>query len=311
MGKGLVGDFIGFTFNNIHSSTLGITRVSGGDRYTEDLLPTFQDKVVDAPGTDGTYYFGSYFKQKNININIAFDSLSEEQFRRLKQVFGDKQIHELWFDETPYKAYNVKIVNNPNLRYICFEKYEKGASVRVYKGEGTLNFVAYFPFAHSRFKYLDDYNSGFVNKEEWLPSSGIRVKSDLDTSIQLQPGRRQINLWNGGDIETDFKLNIYFEDSEKLTAGFIKINNRILNFKDILRLGKDDGIQINTKTHLIQGFSIKDNKIEITNNIYNKFIDSGNFFKIPVGESKMNLQGLYGYYKGKGLLDIDYQYLYL
>ena len=83
--SGMKNDFIGFTFNGVHSSTLGITRVSNGSRYTEDLLPTYQDKVVDAPGTDETYYFGSYYKQKVINISIAFDDLTEAQIRKIKQ----------------------------------------------------------------------------------------------------------------------------------------------------------------------------------------------------------------------------------
>jgi hypothetical protein len=33
------GDFIGFTLGNIHSSELGLVRVSDGSRYNEDLLP--------------------------------------------------------------------------------------------------------------------------------------------------------------------------------------------------------------------------------------------------------------------------------
>jgi len=34
-------DFVGFTFNGIHSSELNVVRVSDSNRYTEDLLPTF------------------------------------------------------------------------------------------------------------------------------------------------------------------------------------------------------------------------------------------------------------------------------
>jgi hypothetical protein len=33
------GDFIGFTLGDIHSSELGLMRVSDGSRYNEDLLP--------------------------------------------------------------------------------------------------------------------------------------------------------------------------------------------------------------------------------------------------------------------------------
>ena len=175
------GDFIGFTFNGIHSSELGLARVSDGSRYTENLFPTTQDKTIQVPGADGTYYFGSYYTQKPFNFPVVFDNMTEEQFQRIKRIFGDKKIHDLIFDETPYKVYRVKSTGTPNLKYVCFNKdfdefdrafnserryetkddlYEVGARSpygRIYKGEGQLSFTAYDTKARSRFKYIDEY----------------------------------------------------------------------------------------------------------------------------------------------------------
>ena len=183
------GDFLGFTFNGVHSSDLGLIRVSDGSRYNENLYPTIQDKTVQVPGGDGTYYFGSFYTQRTFNISVVFDNLSEDQFIRIKQVFGDKEVHDLIFDETPYKVYKAKITGTPNLKYVCFDKgvnrldrdyqqnieilnkkilYGVGAKLpsgRIYKGEGQLNFVSYSPFARSRFKYIDDYI--LKNIPEW------------------------------------------------------------------------------------------------------------------------------------------------
>ena len=97
------GDFLGFTFDGVHSSELGIFRVSDGSRYTHNLLPTVQDKVAQVPGADGMYFIGSYYTQKQFNFPIAFDELSEEQLRNLKVLLSDKKIHTLVFDELPYK----------------------------------------------------------------------------------------------------------------------------------------------------------------------------------------------------------------
>jgi hypothetical protein len=36
----LTGDYIGFQFNGVHSSELGIIRTSNGSRFDEGLLPT-------------------------------------------------------------------------------------------------------------------------------------------------------------------------------------------------------------------------------------------------------------------------------
>lgn len=169
----LKGDFISFSFNGVHSSELGIIRTSDGSRFNENLLPTIQDKTVQVPGGDGTYFFGSYYTQRQFNMPIAFDSLTEEQVRRLYSHFGDKQIHELIFDERPYKYYMAKINGTPQIKTICFEVEGQ----RVYKGEGTLNFICYYPFAKSRFKYLDEYTLDSI--PEWNNWPGNTIEGDL------------------------------------------------------------------------------------------------------------------------------------
>ena len=183
------GDFLGFTFDGIHSSDLGIFRTSDGNRYNENLLPGIQDKTIQIPGGDGFHYLGSSYTQKQFNISIAYDELTEEQLRNLKRVFSDKKIHGLIFDELPYKEYKVKITGNPSLKYVCFNRNKTndyratevdtgivsksglyGTSTpmttdRIYKGEGQLNFISYTPFARSRYKFLDEYV--FKNIPEW------------------------------------------------------------------------------------------------------------------------------------------------
>lgn len=216
------GDFLGFTFDGVHSSELGICRISDGSRYSENLLPTIQDKTTQVPGGDGMYYHGSYYTQRQINFPIAFDDLSEEQLRRLKVIFADKNIHELIFDEVPYKVYKVKTTGSPNLKYVCFDKkddtlyrenersnplhtkkdlYNVGGretAGRVYKGEGQLSFTSYSPYAVSRLKYSDQYtyknipewgsmdtegaNDVYFNLYDWVDSSRM-LRSDTRRNI--------------------------------------------------------------------------------------------------------------------------------
>lgn len=140
------GDFLGFTFNGRHSSEFGLVRTSSSNRYDRNILPTMKDKTVEVPGGDGTYYFGSSYTSRPFSISVAFDSMSQEQFDELAVWLGDGKIHELSFDESDYKAYDVKCTGTPNLKFLCFET-DQGD---VYKGEGTIQFTAYYPFAHSR-----------------------------------------------------------------------------------------------------------------------------------------------------------------
>lgn len=120
-----MGDFLGFEFGGVRSEELGITRVSGGDRFDEQLHPEIKDITAEVPGMNGEYYFGSTFGTRTFDIEIAYDSLTEEQFRRLRRVFGTKDIKKLIFDERPYKYYMVKIESPIELSYICFDESKK------------------------------------------------------------------------------------------------------------------------------------------------------------------------------------------
>ena len=133
INRNLAGDFIGFTFDNIHSSDFNLIRVSNGSRYESNLLPSFQDSIIQGEGKDGMFYFGSTLKEKVIKISTAFDELTEENYRRLAEIFSDKKLHKLWFDETPYKAHYVKLKTSPVFKNLCFDEGE--GRERIYRGE--------------------------------------------------------------------------------------------------------------------------------------------------------------------------------
>ncbi len=155
------GDFISFSYNGVHSTELGVVHVSTSDRYADSLLPTIQDKTVQVPGSDGTYFFGSFYTQQQFPLSVAFDNVSEDQIRLARRVFGDRQSHPLIFDEEPYKIYYAKITSTPQLNYVPFQNYDEDADTRprIYKGEGTINFICYEPFAHTpnNYKYLNQW----------------------------------------------------------------------------------------------------------------------------------------------------------
>ena len=278
MAIALKGDFIGFSFNEHRSESLGIVRVSDGSRYNEDLVPTTQDKTVQVPGGDGFYYFGSDYTQRQFSINIAFDELTEKQFRELQQVFGTKELGKLVFDERPYKYYMVKS-GKPQLKYICFGKEGE----RIYKGEGTLTFTAYYPFAKSIYKFLNEYSD--KNKDEWKEASGMKTEKGTYDTVS---DNGSIPVYNAGDLEADFILKFSFPVNNtsigdiKITLGKENVGKveAFLNLKGFGKKGADTGFQINTKTNLIEGFNAEG----LTGTLYNENITQGDFFKIPPRE---------------------------
>lgn len=298
-------DFCGFQFNGVHSSDLNIVRVSNGSRYNEDLVPAFQDKTAQIEGGDGTLFWESFYSQRPFSIQIAFDSITEEGLRKLRQVFNGKDLGELIFDETPYKAYSVKVQSPPQLQYLCFDKPEGG---RVYKGEGTISFIAYYPYAKSVHKFLSEYGETYTNKDEWKDSSKMKATQGTYDNVG-DSGATVINLYNAGDIETDWQAfytmtstgcalrSIILTKSEQ---GGGQTTEGTMVFSEITRKNSNDAyIRINSRTNLIEGC---DNNKNPTGSLYNEFLTAGDFFKIPLGEHTFT--------SDTPCVDIRYNYLY-
>ena len=241
------GDYMGFTYNGTHSSDLGIVRVSDGSRFNENLLPTIQDKTVQVPGGDGTYYFGSYYTQKQFSMSFAFDGLDEQQVAELKRHFGDKKIHDLIFDETPYKIYRAKVTGTATIKYLVFD--EGKGNERIYKGEGTLQFTCYDPFARCAFNGTvtkEELRDNYPNIDEWWNAS------------RIEPNK------NFGDVPVPFILELDPNASQKSIA----LGN--INWQNLT-----EPAVLNTKT----GVVLKKN----STTLMNKYVTGDLTVKIPVG----------------------------
>ena len=298
---GIGGDFTGFTFNGYYSADLGITRVSEGSRYNFDLLPTRNSKTAQNVGGHGTYYWDSFYTQKNMTINFAFDSLTETQKRNLSKVFGTDQISSLWFDEEPYKQYYV-LVNTPlQLKAICFDTIE---GQRIYKGEGSIQFVAYYPFALSRFKYLSE--SSYTNESEWQAASGM-----LSTKGSYDGTGTTIRLFNPGDFESDCCAYYAVSSSALSNTIQVKQGNTLyggMSLASFAKKGDDTYIRINSRANVIEGLTGSSvSSLSLSGNIYNEYITSGDFFKIPIWTNTTTSLNLYSTIS---CAKLDYMYTY-
>lgn len=308
------GDFTGFTLGGIHSSNLNILRISDGSRYNENLLPTFQDKTVQIPGGDGTYYFYSNYTQRQISINIAYDSMTEQNMRELRQLLGTKDFLTLKFDETPYKEYIVRPQGQPQLKYICFDTPD---GQRVYKGEGTIQLIAYFPFAKSIYKFLNESTDS--NKDEWsnsnvLPTSATYATNSSYNEFYNVSSQKITRVINTGDLDTDFILTFTLDTTKtQFDLGQIQINevgnskfygNLKFNTIPTTALPSDAAkIYIDSKTELI---GVLDTNDSITDTLLNGYLDIGDFFKIKTGESTITISNNLN----TTPTQIDYKYLY-
>ena len=253
--RSIKGDFIGFTFGGIHSSKLGLVRVSDGSRYNEDLLPPLQDKKAQVAGRDGEIYFGSQYGTKPIKVPVAFDNMNEESFSKLRRILSNKTPQLLWFDESPYKQWLVKSANIQSFKWVCFDEFRNGEKERIYKGEGTIEFSCFSSCATSKINYLDEVfeeepddngnlilKSEYENVNEWKDGSGLKNKAvelpypNNQPSIQFQFGlytnniiidgyaRRGVLLYNAGDIPIKPKIICQIPSREHEQTKDIELN---------------------------------------------------------------------------------------
>lgn len=306
MGNSLSGDFIGFSLGDTHSTSLGIVRVSDGSRYNENLLPTLADKTTQVGGADETYYFGTDYTQKSITIPIAFDGMTDAQFRQLRALCASKKLQKLVYDEAPYKYYMVKSTGNPTIKYVSFDEYDAEGNIagRIYKGEGSLTFTAYYPYARCEHKFLnDEYYAQFKTIHQWKAASGLKeAKGTLDFWYNTDNTVWKIPVYNPGDLEADYKLYFpYDEKNKKFGLLNVSVNGTILGFgSTFARLDeKDAHICVDSHANLVYGVDANFNQ---TGTLYNKFLTSGEFVKIPLGESIIE--------SNIAPSKLDYEYIY-
>ena len=218
-----MSDFVGFRFGPYHSNDLHLIATSSGNRFQKNLLPSPTDYTLDIPGGDGKFYVGQTFQSREITVNVSFTDMDEFTFRKLAQIFSTDKLQDLVFDEQPYKTYRAKCKSAPSFKFICFK--DPQTQQRIYKGEGSINFICYKPFAYCFNKYVvtaaDYYKT--TMPEEILNPLSINynpyihdVPPVLTDEIKLHYNRdHNMNTsWDGGypTIEQVQWGELYFTD---------------------------------------------------------------------------------------------------
>lgn len=297
-------DLTGFKFGDYHSSQFGLIRVSNGSRYNEYLLPTLKNTTTDVPGMEGTLYFGTQKTTRSFQVDMAFDSLTEEDIRDIREWLTGT--HSLVFDERPYIQYMCILNSAPQLKYLTFE--ENGE--RIYKGELSVNFVSYLPYGYSidGKKFIDDFLD--ENFEEWSNASHLAYKNfyegeTLHTYDKFEGNN--VYVYNGGDVEADYVLTCYF--SEGATAK-ISMNDVSYEFSLRAKSANSTHLELSVNSKL-QYARCRD--VSIANGVitgisdYEIVLPSTEMFKIPVGQSLITCTNI----DTSVLNVIDYKYRFL
>lgn len=253
-------DFISFAFGEFNSKDYGIVRTSNSDRYEEKLSLPMNDKTADVPGADGQYYFGTTYKPKVFDVSFAFEDLTKDNIRSLKQAFSGKEMRELCFAEsctydsdngiTDARVYMAKVTSQPNIKALCFDGVDNGGNpIEVYNGEGSVQFTAYWPYA--------------------------REETQTNTASTNTSGFVRITINNAGDIPTTFTISA--------SAGATISQIDITNSDDTITLvpAEDSGVTTyNSKTGIMTN---QDEDI--------KSYSGNGVISLPLGETTIEITG--------------------
>lgn len=294
-------DFLDFYYNGKWASELGLIRVNNGKRQDDEVLPASKDTTIDVPGNDGMYYVKGKYQQREFKIDFAYDGLTEADIKAIREWLAPKKECRLIFAERPYKYYMAKPKSAPKLSYIAFDANDGS---RVYKGEGSVQFVCYYPWARSVAKNELDLQNELVISydftDQQLAESGLYSSPDYtpDNGSPIGRGSRLTNngleIYNCGQLPSPFKFvfTVVSRNDESKYYNFYLLNipgKTLILDATKLKVGKS--YCIDTENHLITRVeNIKTVNGKITYNIeelngsaviLNEAIVAGDFFDLP------------------------------
>lgn len=320
MSNDFKGEFLGFTFNETHSSELEIVRINTGERGQKDLSPQFRDTTIEIPGSDGIYYLTSQYQQTQFQIDFAFDNVGEAEIKAMRALFSDKEIHTLIFDEEPYRSYRAKVTAPVKLNYICFDNTD--ATARIYKGEGQVSFTAFYPFASAPYKtwteYVDvdnpkntstaHYDANDVLIEAWLSAANLKESlTGYDAFVNTDA-----LLYNGGEMPSPISMVLYIVEDGLFTIRYNQDGDtKGIAVIDTTELTKENYYRFNSKLKLLEGGTIVSNKFVPDGLIHNGAIVAGDFFSIKPAADTVVQKLVVTSATMVTISHIEYDYLYV
>jgi hypothetical protein len=204
----------------------------------------------------------------------------------LRTHFGDKGIHDLIFDEKPYKVYRAKVTGTATLKYLPFTE---GNTNRLYKGEGTIQFTCYEPFARCWSTSKNEYYTHPAYRIKKEDGSGYKSVNDL-TDEEKEKITSRINEWwiasRIGSKNSDNKLIGNFGDIPiSFTKAISGTGNVTFSNSEKVSWKLPDGVTatLDTKLGIAKGSD---------GTIYNQYISGDIALKIPVDTIAEKTSGL-------------------
>lgn len=266
------------------------------NRSEDSLEDRIFTKDITVPAMDSVVYGLPYPSKGEVTISGMESYIEEDGF----YTFTNETEEEI--DVSITYTYEVLI---PAWEQVTPYSYSDRTE-RIYKGEGKIRFICYFPFAKSVFKQIpfvyvktsdtevvtnkkyftynnssniyelvdnpsiddiDTYYERINESNDWADSSGILSVNDYEMIDKYNDETGEIKIYNGGDLSTGFRLYIPGDLSQQMSISYKKNN-----------LETED-----TASLIINSFELEDGDIGVLIDTTNSLIVGVESYTAPSG----------------------------
>lgn len=182
---------IGFTYNDIHSSTYNVGYIPDEtQRWRESA--EFDVYSKDVAWRDGGYYYGSFVKIRTIELSCYYEEITIAMREKIKKWLGRKTQGILKFDDIPGLQYEVRpgdIVDGKWYRDIN----------ELYSGIFTIKFTLVNPFGFIQKDYL-------ANTSNMVNYSNILRRWDMPALPTTSS--REFRVYNSGTEKCGLSISL-------------------------------------------------------------------------------------------------------
>ena len=204
-----VDDYVGFTWNNIHSSTYNCFIENTGHL---DFVgaPSFSNSFVSPAFQTRTYYTGMQNQSKKFSLNLVFYQLTLAELNTAFHWLDRTLVSDFYFDYEPYWKYSCKLASIGTIeKYVTGRTMYRGRPCDLYLCRVPVQFeTVYHPEAISAYAACKSTEEGEVTQTD--PTQDATA-AELVTDYSKNSGA------------TYFPYQDYNADTDKWEHGLIQL----------------------------------------------------------------------------------------
>lgn len=177
--------FISFSYGGKPIEDFNFIKITENNQMQKNLYADFDDSTTNLEALDGQIYWGTHFKNNELEFTLFTDGIAERELNDFKYWYKPGVERELILAENPNRAIIARVAEPPQYHMLPFEQKitvtlagaQYQTSTTLYKGRIDLKFVMDDPFWYSLVNVLDRETtkadgSPSYDTNQWVDANG-------------------------------------------------------------------------------------------------------------------------------------------